>query len=82
MHRLLITGALCLALAACATASPKTLAVCDGRHRRPANPTGSVLAVAPAPPQPSPSAAAALRPAKPAKPAALAASYAPCGDRA
>ena len=81
MHRLLITGALCLALGGCATASPKTLAVCDGRHRRPANPNGSVL-VAPAPPQPSPSAAAAPRPAKPAKTAALTASYAPCGDRA
>jgi hypothetical protein len=31
-----------LALSACATAS-KSLPACDGRHRRPANPQGSVL---------------------------------------
>jgi hypothetical protein len=44
VHRLLIPAALCLALGACATATPsKSLSVCDGRHRRPANPNGSVL---------------------------------------
>lgn len=47
----------CLALAACASTSEGKLPVCDGKHRRPANPYGSVLlpkgdAAAPAPKAP------------------------------
>jgi hypothetical protein len=34
-------------IGACATAPDEKLAVCDGRHRRPANPQGSVLAQRP-----------------------------------
>jgi len=75
--RFLITGAVCLALAACATASDKP-AVCDGRHRRPANPNGSVLV---APQAQAPNATPAT-PAKPIRSAALAASYRACGGRA
>jgi hypothetical protein len=36
-----------LALASCATAEPPKVAVCDGKHRRPANLYGSVLPDAP-----------------------------------
>jgi hypothetical protein len=74
--RPLLTGGLCLALGACASAPAKTLPTCDGQHRRPANPNGSVL--------PSPDAAhgpAAPGPAAPATPPP-AASFAPCGDPA
>jgi hypothetical protein len=35
-----------LALTACASAGGKKLAVCDGKHLRPANPYGTVLAPA------------------------------------
>jgi hypothetical protein len=52
---------LALSASGCATSSAKDLPVCDGKHRRPANPHGSVLdasvagAAAPAAPQaPSP----------------------------
>jgi hypothetical protein len=71
VHRLLLTGGLCLALGACATAQTQTLPTCNGQHRRPANPNGSVLLAS------DPAAA----PAKPAasKPAP-AASFTPCGD--
>jgi hypothetical protein len=41
--RLLILIA-CGLLAGCATAGRDGLAVCDGKHRRAANPNGSVLA--------------------------------------
>ena len=41
--------ALLLALAGCASGSAERAAVCDGRHRRPANPHGSVLTQAPQP---------------------------------
>ena len=39
---------LALGLGGCATSAAKTLPVCDGQHRRPANPYGSVLDAAPA----------------------------------
>ena len=39
--------ALALALAGCATHAEPKPAVCDGKHRRPANPYGSVLPTAP-----------------------------------
>jgi type IV secretion system protein VirB7 len=54
---------LSLTLGACAT-SPRALPICDGKHRRPANPHGSVLdptgpaptAASPIPAPPSPAA--------------------------
>ena len=73
MHRLLLTGGLCLALGACTTAPAQTLPACDGKHRRPANPNGSVL-LAPIHPAASAPAPAAANPAPDA-------SFAPCGDR-
>ena len=54
---------LAAALGGCATSSAKSLPVCDGQHRRPANPYGSVL-------DPAPTAAGAAPPAAPAAPAA------------
>jgi hypothetical protein len=45
-----------LALAACSSTGGKRLAVCDGKHLRPANPYGTVLAPAAAdgtPPSPA-----------------------------
>lgn len=43
---------LAAALGGCATASTKSLPVCDGQHRRPANPYGSVLDPTPQPSTP------------------------------
>jgi hypothetical protein len=40
----ILTVAAALALAACSSTGGKTLAVCDGKHLRPANPYGTVLA--------------------------------------
>jgi hypothetical protein len=59
---------LAAALGGCATSTTKSLPVCDGQHRRPANPYGSVLDPAP---QATGSAApeAAPKPAAPAPPA-------------
>jgi hypothetical protein len=37
--------AISFALAACSSTGPKKLAVCDGKHLRPANPYGTVLAL-------------------------------------
>jgi hypothetical protein len=42
MRRLVTLAAALLVLAGCATHDPKP-AVCDGKHRRPANPYGSIL---------------------------------------
>jgi hypothetical protein len=78
---LLTTVALCLALAACASARSDKLAVCDGQHRRPANPNGSVLTTAPVA-APSPGTTPPAHPAKPVRGAALEASFRPCGGRA
>lgn len=64
--RLMLSLMAALCLAACASPAAK-LPTCDGQHRRPANPYGSVLADPPAP------AKAAL--GSPADPASLA----PCG---
>jgi hypothetical protein len=70
VQRFLLTGGLCLALGACATAPAQTLPTCNGQHRRPANPNGSVLL--------APEAAPAPPPAQPQP--APAASFTPCGD--
>jgi len=42
-----------LALAACASTGKDMLAVCDGKHRRPANVHGSVLTPTPEAPPPA-----------------------------
>ena len=47
MTKLFAAVALTLALAGCATHSEPKPAVCDGKHRRPANPYGTVLPAAP-----------------------------------
>ena len=57
MRRWLTVLAAALALAACASVGKETAPVCDGKHRRPANPYGSVLDPATPPtatPAPSP----------------------------
>ena len=62
MQRTLILLTVLLALGGCATHSEPKPAICDGKHRRPANPYGTVLPsvtgkeVAPsaAPPTPGP----------------------------
>jgi hypothetical protein len=65
---------LAAALGGCASSTAKSLPVCDGQHRRPANPYGSVLAPAPTakgtatPPTPAAPAAPAPPPATPASP--------------
>lgn len=41
-----LTVTAALALAACSATGGKKLAICDGRHLRPANPYGTVLAPA------------------------------------
>lgn len=41
-----LTVTVALALAACSSTGAKKLAVCDGKHLRPANPYGTVLAPA------------------------------------
>ncbi len=49
MNKHLAILGIVLALAGCATHSEPKPAVCDGKHRRPANPYGTVLPTAPAP---------------------------------
>jgi hypothetical protein len=44
--RIAVLIAAALALAACSSTGGKKLAVCDGKHLRPANPYGTVLAPA------------------------------------
>ncbi|HEY1926596.1 MAG TPA: hypothetical protein VGG92_03955 [Caulobacteraceae bacterium] len=64
---------LAAALGGCATSTAKSLPVCDGQHRRPANPYGSVLDPAPA------SAPAASAEAAPTPPPATPAPPSGCG---
>lgn len=45
MRIAILTPLAALALTACASTGGGKLAVCDGKHLRPANPYGSVLAV-------------------------------------
>jgi hypothetical protein len=52
--RLLTLAAAAATLAGCASLGRDDAPVCDGRHRRPANPRGSTLVSAPAPAQPEP----------------------------
>jgi type IV secretion system protein VirB7 len=68
----LILSILCLA--GCATQNDAKPAVCDGKHRRPANPYGSVLPSAPAAPGKAPD-AAKVGPLSSADPQ----SFQPCG---
>jgi hypothetical protein len=59
-------------LAACASGPPSPPKTCDGRHRRPGNPYGSVLQAPPAP----------LADAQSARTSIDALSFQPCGGRA
>lgn len=52
LPRLLILAAAAASLTGCASLGGDAAPVCDGRHRRPANPHGSTLIAAPEPPQP------------------------------
>ena len=53
MKRLIFVSLGALALNGCMGSHLKSLAVCDGKHRRPANIYGSILAVLPVPVPPS-----------------------------
>jgi hypothetical protein len=87
--RIAVVASVILALAGCAHSPDGKPAVCDGRHRRPANPYGSVLPVFPGqantPPDAQPTAHGA-KPPLPPPPGPLSAidprSLAPCGSRA
>lgn len=61
-----------LLLVGCASQGEPKVAVCDGKHRRPANPYGSVLPSAPAPTAGAPGPQSAIDPK----------SFDPCGARA
>lgn len=76
MRRTLALSAVLLLLAGCAH-DPKP-AVCDGKHRRPANPYGSVLPADPSAPAAGPPPAHAPGPQSSIDPKSLA----PCGGRA
>ncbi|MDB5457641.1 MAG: hypothetical protein JWP92_3226 [Caulobacter sp.] len=69
----LVLGA-AIALSSCAAVNQASAPICDGKHRRPANPYGSVLDPA-SPPASSPATPA---PATPKALSALAASYRRC----
>ena len=76
MARFTALAALVLVLAGCAHHDPKP-AICDGKHRRPANPYGSVLPSLPGvdvakPPPAAPGPQSSIDPR----------SFASCGDRA
>ena len=75
MTKLFVAAVVALALAGCATHSEPKPAVCDGKHRRPANPYGSVLPTAPE--------AKAVAPTTPGPQSSLdPKSTLPCGARA
>lgn len=65
-------------LAGCATHSEPKPAVCDGKHRRPANPYGTVLPSAPDSKAPGQPASTTPGPQSSIDPK----SFGPCGDRA
>ena len=71
MRITIVTTAAALALTACASTGGGKLAVCDGKHLRPANPYGTVLAPTEGGP-PSPAAASDA-----AKPKTLSSNAAP-----
>jgi len=91
-YRFAIALAACASLWSCAASQDARPAVCDGRHRRPANPYGSVLPTLPGPgggpsaPATSKTAPPPLSPSPPAPPAKLSAidprSGAPCKEAA
>jgi hypothetical protein len=65
MRSLVVLTISALALAGCASTGGGKLAACDGKHRRPANPYGSVLTPKPEaqPPAASPKPLSAIEPA-------------------
>ena len=79
MHMRVLTLLPMLALTGCATTGGGKLAVCDGKHRRPANPYGTVLPTVPGAASAAPPAAApAPRPQSSVDPK----SVLPCGAHA
>ncbi|OGN43902.1 MAG: hypothetical protein A2623_07865 [Caulobacterales bacterium RIFCSPHIGHO2_01_FULL_70_19] len=62
LPRLLTLATAAAILAGCASLGRDDAPVCDGRHRRPANPHGSTLVPAAAPAQPEPPAPASESP--------------------
>jgi len=84
LARIAGAASLILALAGCAHSRDGKPAVCDGRHRRPANPYGSVLPVFPG--QTERPAAPGAKAPPPSPPGPLSAldprSLATCGSRA
>lgn len=58
MRSLILIAAFSLALGGCSTLAKEKPPICDGKHRRPANPYGSVLDPT-APPATAPAAATA-----------------------
>ncbi len=85
LTHLAVVASAAVALAGCAHNPDGKPAVCDGRHRRPANPYGSVLPNFPGQPDVKPSSLDAKAP-RPPTPSPLSAldpvSLAPCGSRA
>lgn len=82
MRRLAILAVALLLLAGCAHREPKP-ATCDGKHRRPANPYGSVLPNIPGADAKAPAAAEPPGPQSSVDPQRLdAKSFAPCGAHA
>jgi hypothetical protein len=83
--RIALVASVILALAGCAHSPDGKPAVCDGRHRRPANPYGSVLPIFPGQPDAKPTQPGA-KASPPPPPGPLSAidprSLAPCGRRA
>jgi hypothetical protein len=83
VRRTLIILTTLLALGGCATHSEPKPAVCDGKHRRPANPYGSVLPSIPGGSTPTPPAAAPATPPPPGPQSSLdPRSFGPCGGTA
>jgi hypothetical protein len=85
--RPIVLAAVALVLAGCASHADPKPAVCDGKHRRPANPYGSVLPNIPDGPAARPSAGGPPIPAPPGPaPGPMSRvdprSFAPCGDGA
>lgn len=74
-----LTVAAALALAGCSSTGSGKLAVCDGKHLRPANPYGTVLAPAAEGGKPAPSAGAGEAKPKTLSSLGLSESFGSCG---
>ena len=83
LKRLPVLATALLALTGCATHGDPKPAVCDGKHRRPANPNGSVLSTAPPPgaATATPKDGGAVKPAPGPQSSIDPESFQPCGAR-